>query len=281
VSFLSLGQKQMLFSILAFSLMNIFAKMIPQVHFLQLVIVRAAVGLVLCSYFLRQRQVSMWPKNKTLLWLRGVFGTLSLCCFFYALQNLPLATTIVLQNLSPLFGLLLAAWITHEVVSAKQWWFFIISFVGVCLVRGFDASTNNVALVCAIASAFFSALAHQMIRKTQKKEDPYLILFYFSVVSFFFVLPFGIPEWVAPTSQEWIYLLGIGLATFVGQVFLTQSLQNGLTQEVSQFGFLQVLIAAALGVILFDEAVGLLALLGIGVILLGVFLSARHKNSGA
>jgi drug/metabolite transporter (DMT)-like permease len=272
---LSLGQRQMLASILAFTLMNIFAKMIPHLHFLQLVLVRAAIGLVLCSFFLHQREISMWPRNKTLLWLRGIFGTLSLCCFFYALQNLPLATTIVLQNLAPIFGLMLAGFISQESVAPRQWIFFLISFLGVIMVRGFDSAANNVALAAAVASAFFSALAHQMIRRTKKQEDPFLILFYFSVVSFFFVLPFGWSEWVSPSATDWFYLVGIGLSTFVGQVFLTRSLQNGLVQEVSQFGFLQVILAAGIGTVLFEESLGLTALLGIGVILLGVSLSAK------
>jgi len=255
--------------------MNVAAKFLHAFHFSQLVLVRSLVALVFCGFMLRKRKTSLKSNHQTTLILRGLFGTGAVCLFFLSLQKLPLATAIVLQNLSPMFQLLITAWITHEVVAKKQWFYFLLCFVGVIFVRGFDAQISGIGVALGLGSAVFSAFAQQMIRKTETKEDPYLILFYFSAISILLVTPVGVPEWVLPQGLDIFWFCLLGLSSFFGQMFLTKSFQNGRTQEVGQYGFLQTLFALVLGVLIFGEMIGLSAVLGIGIIIVGIILSSR------
>lgn len=265
----------MLIALVAFSFMNVAAKFISYFHFSQLVMVRSVFALVFCGIMLKRRGTTLKSQRQTTLILRGLFGTGAICLFFMALQRLPLATTIVLQNLSPIFQLLITAWITQEVVAKKQWFYFLLCFVGIIFIRGFDPEISGLGITFGVGSAIFSAFAQQMIRKTETKEDPYLILFYFSAISILFVTPIGFSHWARPIGPEIFYMLLLGVSSFIGQMFLTKAFQNGRTQEVGQYGFLQTLFALVLGVIFFEEIVGLWAILGIAIIIVVVILSSR------
>lgn len=255
--------------------MNVAAKFLYPFHFSQLVLVRSVVALLFCGLMLKKRKANLRSNHQTTLILRGLFGTGAVCLFFLSLQKLPLATAIVLQNLSPVFQLLITAWITHEIVAKKQWFYFLICFVGVVFIRGFDAQISGLGMAFGIGSAIFSAFAQQMIRRTETKEDPYLILFYFSAISILIVAPLWFSHWVWPKGMDLLWFGILGLSSFFGQMFLTKAFQNGRTQEVGQYGFLQTLFALILGVVIFKEVVGLSAVLGIGIIIVGIILSSR------
>ncbi len=274
----SLGQRQMMTAAVGFSFMGVVIKFLPHLHFMQLVFVRSLVGLALCFTFLRLRKRSFKPYNTTVILLRGVFGTTSLSLFFFALYHLPLATATVLQNLTPIFGLFVSAWISNEKVPSRQWIFFILGFVGVVLVRGFGSEISGVGVAAATTSAFFSALAHQMIRKAEKKEDPFRILFYFSLVASLATFPFAMMNWSSPSAVDWGWLIVLGVVTFASQILMTEAYLNEKIHDVSQFNFFQVLLAAALGILIFDEQLGLISILGMGVIVLGVYLSIKFKG---
>jgi len=265
----------MVIALVAFSIMNVAAKFLPHFHFSELVMVRSVFALVFCGFILVRRKVRFKSERQTTLILRGIFGTGAICLFFLSLQKLPLATSVVLQNLSPIFQLLITAWITHEVVAKKQWFYFLLCFVGIIFVRGFDTQISGIGMACGIGSAIFSSFAQQMIRKTERKEDPHLILFYFSAISLLFVTPLWFQTWVLPHGMDFFYFILMGLSSFFGQMFLTRAIQNGRTQEVGQYGFLQTLFALILGVLIFNEMVGLSAILGIGIIISGIVLSSR------
>lgn len=73
-------------------------------------------------------------RNLTLLCIRGVAGTLALCCQFYAFQRMPLADATVIVFSSPVFTGVLA----HFLLEEKWSWFdalaTLLCFSGVVLI---------------------------------------------------------------------------------------------------------------------------------------------------
>lgn len=265
----------MLLSVTYFAFMNVFAKLLSHFSAFQVVSSRAVFALVLGWLILRRDKVVIWNRPVKLLLLRGFFGTLALCLYFYTLQTMPLATAVVLHHMSPLFTLLMARFFEGDRVSKSQWGAFLLAFAGVAFVRGFDAQVTGLGISAAIGAAFFSALAYQMIRKTKDSVPPMLIVFYFALIATVVAVPPTIYLWKSPTWIEWIWMLGVGVTTFFAQVALTKAYQSSKAKEVSQFIFLGVIFALIFGLIIFDEKLSIGVWIGISLVLTGVILASK------
>lgn len=276
--FISRGQGFMLLSTFLFSLMNLFVKALERLPNIQIICIRALVGMVLGFIFLQRMKIKSWGRQKPLLILRGILGTCALYLFFYSIREMPLATAVTLQYLSPLLVILLSSFILREHAPTATWALSILALAGTILVKGFDTGISFVDLLAGIGSAFFSALAYNMVRKLKYEDHPLLIVFYFALVSFLISLPFTLHFWVAPSLREWSYLIVIGVLVQTAQYCLTMSLQLEKAARVTPLSYLGTPLAIIYGLILFDEKISLSSLLGIGLILLGAVGASLAAN---
>jgi drug/metabolite transporter (DMT)-like permease len=276
---ISIGAKFMFYSILSFSLMHLCVKAIPNIPVHQIITFRSAFSLCLCIYALRKNNVPFWGNNKPLLVFRGMLGALSLFCFFYSIQQLPLATAITISNLIPLFTLGLAAIFLKENIRAWQWFFFLLSFGGVVLIKGFDGRIATSDLVIAVAAAFFTACAHFSVRKLSAYDHPLVIIFYFPLVTLPLVGPYTAFHWTSPDAMEWVMLLLIGIFTHIGQVYLTQAYAQQEVAGVSNVYYIGILLSLLYGYLFFDETYTLPAFGGMALIIGGIALNLYYQNN--
>ena len=132
---LSIGQTRMLWAVVFFAVTHASVKQLSHIPFFELVFFRAFISIFLCIYDLNKNKVPYFGNNKKLLFLRGLFGTLALCLYFYLLQVIPLATSVSLQYLSPIFTVIIASFLLKEKLRLNQWFYFLIAFVGVLLIN--------------------------------------------------------------------------------------------------------------------------------------------------
>lgn len=273
------GVKYIIASTIFFSLMNIGVKYLPHIPAYEIVFFRALVSLIVCYFLIRREGLRLWGNNKPVLILRGVAGTVALLMFFYTLQKMPLASAVTIQYLSPIFTIILATFIMKEKPRSIQWVFFLVSFSGVLMIKGFDARVTVPELAIGVTAAVFSGLAYNFIRKLKNTDHPLVVVFYFPLVTVPFVGSYTIARWVTPSAGDWLILIMIGLATTIAQIFMTRAYQLERASNVSNFNYLGSVYAIFLGIILFDESVTWLALAGIALIILGVVMSARFRAS--
>ena len=114
----------MLGSTLAFALMQICVKYLPHIPAHELILFRSIISIVLSVAILQKLGIPLLGNNKKVLMMRGIFGTTALLLFFYTLQNIPLASAVTLQYLSPIFTALFAAIFLKEKMQIKQWLYF-------------------------------------------------------------------------------------------------------------------------------------------------------------
>ena len=126
------GVLYMVISSFAFSLMQLCVKALPHISIAELVIFRSLVSLSICIFFLRKQQVSIWGNNTKVLLARGFFGIIALTLFFITLQNIPLASAVTIQYMSPIFTAFFAIYIMKEKTRLLQWMFFLKPFFQVC-----------------------------------------------------------------------------------------------------------------------------------------------------
>jgi drug/metabolite transporter (DMT)-like permease len=268
----------MLGSTLAFALMQICVKYLPHIPAHELILFRSIISIVLSVAMLQKLGIPLLGNNKKVLLMRGIFGTTALLLFFYTLQNIPLASAVTLQYLSPIFTALFAAIFLKEKMQIKQWLYFGVSFAGVALIKGFDERISLTFMLIGICSAMFSGMAYTCIRQLKDTEHPVVVVLYFPLVAIPIMSVLSYLNWVTPQGIDWLYLLLMGLFTQIAQILMTKGIQSGLANKMISLKYVGTIYALAIGYILFGESYGIMSLLGIAMVISGVVLNLWKKR---
>lgn len=284
------GEALLVLSALAFSVMSVQVKLAGrELPVAMLVLARGVVTLVMSVTWLSVRRIRPWGTDKAGLVQRALFGTAALACYFYAVDSLPLAEATVLHYLNPVFVAVIAALFLHEPIGARLVTAIAIALVGTVIVArpgflfGGASPLGAVGVLVALGSALFSACAYATVRRLARTEHSDVIVFYFAMFAAPIALPFALAHWVWPSPTGWLLMLGLGVATQLGQTFMTRGLALVPAARGTTIGYVQIVFAASWGVLLFHEALSAWTLVGAGLVVLAVvlLLSARQNPQPA
>lgn len=267
----------MLISVVGFALMNLVVKFLGHIPAPELVLFRSIVSLVLSLYFIRRRNISPFGNNRKWLMLRGVFGVIALTTFFYTLQELPLAAAITLQYLSPVFTAIFATQLLGEKVRGYQWLFFVISFLGIAVIRGFDERIDTTYMLLGIMSAVCAGLAYNAIGKVKHTDHPVVVVFYFPLIATPVMAVVSLFNWVVPTGWDWALLVLMGVLTQIAQVSMTKAFQTSELSGLAGMKYLGVVFALTFDYIIFGIGYTPMALAGMVMVIGGVLLNLFFK----
>lgn len=242
-----------------FSLMAALAKVAgasaPLFH---IVLARSLVVAVLSGGKVLSDGTGLRGREPRLLLLRGVLGFGGLSCFYYAVVHLPLADATVIHFMNPVFTAFIAAVWLGERVGLKEALLVLVSLMGVVVVArpgyltGGGQSLPLFPVLVGVVGAVLSAAAYVAVRRL-RGEAPMLIVFWFACVSTLLALPMVLAH---PATLSWptvLVLLGVGVATHLGQVFVTWGFRLERAGRASAVGYLQIVFAAGWGWLLFAD----------------------------
>ena len=92
--------------------------------------------------------------------------------------------------------------------------------------------------------AFLTSLAYICVRKLSATEHRLVIIHYFPLVSLPITIPFILKHGVIPTGSDWFWLLGVGIFTQLGQIWITEGLRILPAAQASSINYIQVLFAS-------------------------------------
>ena len=270
----------MLISTLCFTVMQSLVKYIPKFHSFQHIFFRSVIGWIMCIVVLKFKKVSLVGKNSKLLIFRGVIGAISMFSFFYVLTNIPFGSAVAFKYLSPIFIAIFSFFILKEKIIRVQWVFFLMAFLGIILLKGFDTRISLFDLSIGLLAALSGSLLYIIIRKIGDDDHPLVILHYFMLVA---VVTSGvacIPYWVTPNATDGLWLLFIGVVGFFAQLFFTASIQapDDQVSFLAILRYVEVLFALISGYFFFDETYSIQSFIGIFLIFTSLMLSFRLKT---
>ncbi|MCX5925922.1 MAG: DMT family transporter [Cyanobium sp. LacPavin_0920_WC12_MAG_63_22] len=275
----------MVVSALSFSLMGVCVKQVGgRIPVAEVVFARAIVSVALSWWLLHRAGIPAWGKRRWLLIWRGAIGTAALVCVYAALAALPLAAATVLQYLYPPFTALLAWLMLGEPIGKRVLAAMALGWLGVLLVAqpaGLLQGGATLALVpvlIAVAGALFTAFAYVSVRSLGTSEHPLVIVFYFPLVALPLSLPLVALNPVLPTPAELFWLIGVGVFTQLGQVYLTRSLTALPAARATAISYVQVLFAGGWGWLLFGESIDSWTIAGAGLVLAATLVSLSHSR---
>lgn len=275
---LSIGIKYMLIATFSFALMNVSVKLLSDIPTNEIILFRSGVSLLICLYVIRRKRLAYFGNKRFYLFLRGLTGTIALTLYFITLQNIPMASAVTLQYLSPIFTAIIAIFLLGEKMKWMQGLFFLISFVGVCLIKGFDERVALVYFICGLSAAVFSGVAYASIRKVKNTDDPIVVVFYFPLVSLPIMIVWSCFEWQTPQGWEWVILLLIGVFTQIGQYYMAKALIAENAAKVVSMKYVGTVYALIFGYAVFGETYTWLSFLGIFFVASGVILNVFYNT---
>lgn len=224
------------------------------------------------------------------LW-RGLVGTGGMGFGFFALTQLPLPEATAIQYATPLLIVVFSAIFIGETVRFYRWSAVLVGLVGVIIIvwprltvfsGGIaDASGATLGAISALISCVFAAAAMILVRRLVFTERSATIVLYFSVSSSLIgllSLPLG---WVLPSTEQWVFLIGAGIAGGIAQILLTESYRHADMSVVAPFEYTSLLLTFAVGYFVFQDVPTIEMLVG-GIIVVGagVFIVWREHRLG-
>ena len=147
------------------------------------------------------------------------------------------------------FTAFIAGFLLGERTRWAQWFFFLVSFIGIVVVKGSSAQIPPVLLALGIGSSVFSGLAYNAIRKL-KDEHPLVVVMYFPLVATPVMIVFSLFNWVTPSLPDLALLFAIGVMTQFAQLYMTKSYQLSEVNTVAPLKYIGVIFALTWDIVL-------------------------------
>ena len=227
-----------------------------------------------------------WPKDRKAWFHIGVAGILVQATYLGGVftsisKGFPAGLSSLVVGLQPLLTAIVAGWLLKEVISARQWLGLVVGLVGIVLVlsgrisSGFSLDGLGASLV-----ALFGITAGTLY---QKKYCPGLDWRTGAVAQFIpaFALTLIVASLTENFRVEFVASFNFALAWLVlvlslGAISLLNYLiRSGTSVNVASLFYLVPACTTAIAWLLFDEKLTGLALLGMALTILGVYLARK------
>lgn len=283
-------QKAIIFIICSaffFALMNMFVRLSGELPSVQKSFFRNFVAFFFALIvLLRSKEgFSFNKKNLPVFIGRAAFGTIGILCNFYAVDHLLLSDASILNKLSPFFAIIFSFFILKERIKPIQATAVAIAFCGAVLVvkPGFSMMEAFIPSLIGVAGGMCAGLAYTLVRVLGQRGErgPFIVLF-FSAFSCIMTLPWLIFDFHPMSFYQVMMLLLAGLSAAGGQFTITAAYTHAPAREVSVFDYTQIVFAAALGFIFFDQIPDIFSVIGycmISGVAIMMFLYNKRKDA--
>lgn len=265
----------MLISSLGFAIMGALVKITEGIPIMEKVFFRNLVTFIIMLVVIIKNKENPFAQGKAtkFMIIRSLAGLTAVILYFYAIANMTLSDSTMLNKLSPFFVIIFAGIFLKEGFSSKQIIAVILAFAGALLIIKPQFNLSVIPALAGFLSAVFAGIAYVVVRSLKGKASTAMIVFYFSAISVIGTLPAMINSFVISSLNTLMLLIGIGLFAGVGQVALTKAYHLAPASEMSIYSYTTILFATIIGVIIGDSFPDKYSIMG-GVI---IFLTAYYN----
>ncbi len=211
--------------------------------------------------------------------VRAVMLTTATVLFFSALVTMPIADALAVYFVYPFLITLLAPLVLGEQVGLRRFMAVLIGFSGSLLIirPGFQEVPVGVYYVLAAAVCF--AMFNLLTRRLTGLNDPWLTVFYQSIVGAAVLTPFVFAHWQWPDTRALGLVVLMVSAAVVGHWLLIKAYEQAPASLLAPFGYFEMVSAVILGFLWFGDFPDEFTWLGIAVIVsTGIYISLRERK---
>ncbi len=280
------GSLWMLVAAFFFAIMGVLVK-IASIKFssAELVFYRSLFGLVFIFSLVKIKRLSLKTPYLSKQMSRSIIGFISMVMFFYAIGQLPLATSITLNYTSPLAMATILTFALKEKPRKILIFALMTGFLGVTLLL--KPSIHHDELLAGglgLLSGLLAGLVYVHVTQLGRAGEPdWRTVFYFSLVC-----TIGGGAWMLIhhfnpiTWQDAPILIGLGLCATIAQLAMTRAYRTGNPLVVGSLAYSTVVLASLFGILIWKELLSADRWLAIAIIIssgvMSVVANARNKN---
>jgi drug/metabolite transporter (DMT)-like permease len=234
----------------------------------ELMFLRSILAVPFLAFALIKQEKPLIVKGwQNLLW-RSLFGTVAMFCFYYALTQMPLADCVFLGRTQPLFLALLAPLVVSEHAPKAAWVAIVCGIVGSLFIIRPGAEWSVAAWV-ALLAAVCAAMAHLLVRRLSRTDEPGVIVFNFTVILALVSGLLSFSSFQMPTLQQWGIVAGISLFASSGQYLLTMAYLYDKAPIIAASSYSSVILSVIYGYLFWGEIPAPATWIGGGFIVCG------------
>jgi len=224
-----------------------------------------------------------WPNRETITAnaLRSVIAVVTALSFFYALGQLPLAETLVLSFLSPMFIALFGMLLLREKVDTRIVGAIAIGFVGTLVVvlgqtGEAGAARSWAGVAAALTSAVTYALSLVLLRQRAQRDKFLHIVIFQNFGPFILVAPFGIWAWQPLDYSHLTWFLLMGVLGVIGHVLMATAYAKAEAARLAPLEYTALIWAVLIGYGVFSE-IPTWATLGGGILIVAAAMITSKR----
>jgi len=219
---------------------------------------RFVFGLLLVPIIVRTLRLNLWGRQRFLLMLRGLCGSVAFLLLVASFQRIPLSLAMVLFYLYPAFTTLLSPWITGEPPAKLSWFLTAGAFIGTSLILwpGEASPALNPGHLFAVIASLLCAVTLLLVRRLGKANNIYTLFFYLCITGTLAglgpLLMQATPI-LPQSSAAWISVAAVAVFSIAAQLTINQALIRMPAATVSIMMTAEVPLIAAFGVLFLGE----------------------------
>jgi drug/metabolite transporter (DMT)-like permease len=221
--------------------------------------------------------VSLWPRRPWLHWGRALIHICGQWTWMSALLLIPLIELMALEFTFPLWVALLAPLLLGEKLTRTRIMAAVLGFIGVLTIilgpamlsGGRVAPSFNLGTMLALMCAVFFAINMITTRYLVRYDGPLTLLMFMVVNHSVMAFILGIATVSIPTGTLALWVLLLGVSSLVAHFALARALAYADTVVVAPLDFVRIPLLVALGVLVYDEPLQAIAVVGAALVLAG------------
>lgn len=223
-----------------------------------------------------------WPgipnKRETRLYvLRGIFHGGGVILWFYAMARIPIAEVTAIGYVSPIFVTIGAALFLGERMHFRRIAGVVAGFLGALIILRPGFQEINLGQLAQLCAAPLFAVSFLIAKKLTGTQSSSMIVGMLSIGCTIALLPGAILQWRTPTTYELSWLAFAAVIATAGHYTLTRAFQAAPITLTQPLGFLQLVWAAILGVLVFGEPLDPFVMLG-GAVIVAAATYISHRE---
>ncbi len=217
-------------------------------------------------------------KQPVLQIFRGVLLAIEVCVMVSAFVILGLVESHAVFAVYPLLVAALSGPVLGEFVGWRRWVAIAIGFVGVLIILRPGGGVFQPAALIPLLAALMFALYGLLTRYAARQDSAAVSFFWTGVSGAAAMTVIGIWFWEPMASTDWIWMALLCATAAFSHFLLIRAYELAEASAVQPFAYLQLPFAAALGVLVFGEAIRTNVILGAAVVVgAGVFTLWRAR----
>jgi len=215
----------------------------------------------------------------------GIPSTIFYYMFYYAGTDiLPASQAFIINYLWPIMSVVFACIILREKFTAKKLIAIFISFFGVIVVMGGDMNGFNgqmlLGVICCILGAVSYGIFTALNQKMNYNKSMTLMVSYFATFIFTTLINLINGDIFIPGTNQMLGFVWNGIfPVAIANTFWVMALENGKTEKISNLAYITPFLSLVWTYLFLDEAIKLNSLVGLIVIIFGILIQMKEKES--